>query len=253
MAVPTTSWSETTPLSTEAIPLGDDRIREMKNQLQEIVNVDHIMDNGNDTSFGYHQKLTFVSQGSDPSISTGNFILFSKDVSAISELHYLKADGTAVQLTSDGEFVAGFTNEIRIYAGLLANIPTGWLLCDGTGGRPNMVNYFVRGVSSSSVTPGTNVSGGTVTLSVANMYPHSHTVTTSTSGEHSHSSLQLSVIYYNTLTGVLSPTSTSLGMISVSTGNSDTHTHTVTDTTTFANTAKTFSPLYYEVAFIIKT
>ena len=51
------------------------------------------------------------------------------------------------------------------------NIPYGWALCDGSNGRPNLINRFIYG--------GTNIgiSGGTerVTLTIDNIASHSHT------------------------------------------------------------------------------
>ena len=41
MAVPTTQWSETTPAGNDNISSGDDRMREMKTQVREVVAVDH--------------------------------------------------------------------------------------------------------------------------------------------------------------------------------------------------------------------
>lgn len=66
---------------------------------------------------------------------------------------------------------------IAMWSGLIANIPAGWLLCDGTNGTPNLSGQFVVGVK-----PGDtdfNAIGDTggvkqVTLSVAQMPSHSH-------------------------------------------------------------------------------
>jgi len=44
---------------------------------------------------------------------------------------------------------------IIIWTGTLANIPSGWLLCDGNNGTPNLVNKFIQGVSTSATNPGT--------------------------------------------------------------------------------------------------
>ena len=50
-----------------------------------------------------------------------------------------------------GGAVAGATGEtidkytIVMWYGTLASIPAGWQICDGTGGTPDLRNYFVRG------------------------------------------------------------------------------------------------------------
>jgi hypothetical protein len=39
--------------------------------------------------------------------------------------------------------------EIRIHSGSLASIPTGWHLCDGTNGTPDLRDRFVVGAGNS--------------------------------------------------------------------------------------------------------
>jgi len=64
---------------------------------------------------------------------------------------------------------------IQIWAGTLATIPSGWNLCDGLSGRPNLLDKFVRGVNTSVTNPGLTGGQATVTLTVAQMASHSHT------------------------------------------------------------------------------
>ena len=74
-------------------------------------------------------------------------------------------------------------------------IPTGWSLCDGTNGTPDLTDRFVV---SSGTTYSQGDSGGstTKTITASNMPGHSHTCTTGTSGNHSH---PMTVSTYNTL------------------------------------------------------
>ncbi len=46
---------------------------------------------------------------------------------------------------------------IVMWSGLLANIPNGWLLCDGTSGTPDLREKFVQGAAD-GIDPG--ASGG---------------------------------------------------------------------------------------------
>ena len=39
------------------------------------------------------------------------------------------------------------TGIIVMFSGLIANIPSGWLLCDGTYGTPDLRSKFVRGAA----------------------------------------------------------------------------------------------------------
>ena len=50
---------------------------------------------------------------------------------------------------------------IIMWYGTLATIPTGWQICDGTNGTPDLRNYFVRGtpdgMAADNVSRGSNV------------------------------------------------------------------------------------------------
>jgi microcystin-dependent protein len=71
---------------------------------------------------------------------------------------------------------------IILWSGATTSIPTGWSLCNGTNGTPNLQDRFVVGAGSSYAV---NATGGsaTVTLSTAEIPAHSHTATDS---GHSH-------------------------------------------------------------------
>lgn len=43
---------------------------------------------------------------------------------------------------------------IMLWAGSVATIPSGWTLCDGTLGTPNLVSQFVRGAGPVAPSPG---------------------------------------------------------------------------------------------------
>lgn len=53
---------------------------------------------------------------------------------------------------------------IIMWSGLTTDIPTGWLLCDGTSGTPNLIAKFIRGLNSASADAGTT--GGSDTVNV---------------------------------------------------------------------------------------
>lgn len=61
--IPTTSWSELTPAGGDSINAGDNRIREMKTQVREIVGVDHdFPSSGQDGGVGQHYRITLQEQ-----------------------------------------------------------------------------------------------------------------------------------------------------------------------------------------------
>jgi len=66
---------------------------------------------------------------------------------------------------------------IAIWHGLIANIPSGWVICDGNNSTPNLLTRFVRSVATAGTNPGATGGSATHTLSVAEMPAHAHTQT----------------------------------------------------------------------------
>lgn len=67
---------------------------------------------------------------------------------------------------------------ILLWSGSIASIPSGWLLCNGTSGTPDLRDRFVVGAGS---TYAVGATGGatTVTLSTTNLPSHTHTIAAS--------------------------------------------------------------------------
>ena len=97
---------------------------------------------------------------------------------------YLQSNGSALSFQSVEAFVSGM---IIIWSGAANAIPTGWVLCDGTNGAPNLQGRFVVGYHSSNGDYDVGDAGGveTVTLTESHMPAHTHTATTKgSSGSH---------------------------------------------------------------------
>ena len=198
--LPSVVWNEDNPPGTQDRSQGDNRIREMKTQIREVLSKDHIWNvSGQGETWGYHNKVTFYNQAANPTPVADAFMLFAKDVgtpTAKSELHFIDEDSNVQQLTSRGEFIGGFTGMIVMWSG--SGYPDGWHLCDGTDGTPNLLGKFIRGIPTSGTVPGTT--GGSDAASIDHTHddPHTHTmpnhqhithigsgtVTTSGSGDH---------------------------------------------------------------------
>jgi microcystin-dependent protein len=80
---------------------------------------------------------------------------------------------------------------ILMWSGELNNIPSGWALCDGTNGTPDLRDRFIVGAGTSY---DAHAFGGRATqeLTIENMPNHSHIIdppstNTNTTGNHSHS------------------------------------------------------------------
>jgi microcystin-dependent protein len=75
---------------------------------------------------------------------------------------------------------------IAMWSGSIGSIPSGWYLCDGSNGTPNLADRFIVGAGS---TYAVNATGGatTATLASTNLPAHTHTATsTVTDAGHSH-------------------------------------------------------------------
>lgn len=64
---------------------------------------------------------------------------------------------------------------IIMYSGSVNDVPSGWYLCDGQNGTPDLRDRFVIGASD-TIAAGNTGGASSVTLGVANLPAHSHTV-----------------------------------------------------------------------------
>jgi hypothetical protein len=98
------------------------------------------------------------------------------------------AAGTAGQvLVSNGvgtptwnNLVVFVTGMIMMWSGSIATIPSGWVICDGLNGTPDLRNRFVVGAGGTYATAATGGSANAVVVS------HTHTVTQT---PHTHTAL----------------------------------------------------------------
>lgn len=146
--------------------------------------------------------------------------------------------------------VINFSGMIVMWSGTLAQVPTGWKLCDGTGTLsngnpiPDLRGRFIIGSGGDSgATYNTGATGGTTThshtitiagtaLTVDQIPAHSHTINGGNAGNFGNRADR---------------DGGNDGMISTNeTGGGKPHTHTATETTA------THLPPYFSLAFIIK-
>ena len=89
-----------------------------------------------------------------------------------STLGLVRPDGTSVLINSGVISIQAFyTGMIMMWSGSIATIPTGWALCNGSNGTPDLRNRFIVGAGSTYNPADT---GGT---SDAIVVSHTHTVT----------------------------------------------------------------------------
>jgi len=116
---------------------------------------------------------------------------------------------------------------ISMWSGLVGAIPSGWSLCDGTGGTPNLVGKFIKGASSAGGTGGSATTDGH-TLTEAEMPSHTHGKSPYAPG----SAAAYVAAGYNSYFNSTSNTT-------LATGGGGSHSHT-------------FEPPYFELCYIIK-
>jgi len=63
---------------------------------------------------------------------------------------------------------------IIMWYGLIASIPSGWVICDGNNSTPNLLAKFVEGVATAVTNPGAVGGEATHALSEAEMPAHTH-------------------------------------------------------------------------------
>lgn len=147
---------------------------------------------------------------------------------------------------------------IIMWSGTLANIPTGFNICDGTNGTPNLVGRFIVG---SATDVGGSYDIGDVGGTDSNTHAHSgsiagHTLTESQIPSHRHTSgVARSEGFYgvtspggsvNRATGTTAETKSPLTSY---TGGGGSHNHGLTvDNTTLDN-----RPPYFALAYIMKS
>tara|TARA_R110002167_G_scaffold60590_1_gene171044 strand:- start:4318 stop:4980 length:663 start_codon:yes stop_codon:yes gene_type:complete len=90
---------------------------------------------------------------------------------------------TQLKAVSDYKLPVGV---ILLWSGAVVAIPTGFILCDGSGGAPDLRNTFVVGAGS-TYAPADSGGATTVTLAEANLPAHAHAVNiTSQATSHTH-------------------------------------------------------------------
>ena len=75
---------------------------------------------------------------------------------------------------------------IIMWGGLYSNIPSGFSICNGSGGTPNLQDRFICATSGSE-NPGSTGGYHYITLTTSHLPSHNHSATSGNGGYHNHS------------------------------------------------------------------
>src|SRR3990167_2892295 len=100
------TWDETKPAGSRDANLGDDDIREFKRALRErLAGGGMYFPSTDDADAGLFKWTKFIEQAANPTSEANRAFLFTKDVSAVTELYWMDSGGTVTQLTSGGKML----------------------------------------------------------------------------------------------------------------------------------------------------
>jgi len=138
------------------------------------------------TMWVYNNGTNVVEAMNHAATLTAGTLALTTPLAAASGGTGLSSPGTTGNvLTSNGtawssaalppSFVTGM---ILLWSGSIASVPSGWALCDGTNGTPNLRDRFIIGAGS---TYAVNATGGsaTATLATTNLPSHTHSISAS--------------------------------------------------------------------------
>ncbi len=225
--------------------------------------------------------VSFIQQVNCPDPVIDEFSLDMADVnSAYNEIEAIETELGIDPAGSEATVAARLTaielalmplGAIIMWGGLYSNIPTGFSICDGTGGTPNLQDRFICATTGTE-NPGATGGAHAITLVTGNLPSHNHSGSSVAVGNHGHTTdsqgLHAHVIRSSLFaTGVTKSGARIDGGSEWAGGNpiknSGYHTHTVngagghshTVTVGFTGSGTAFDnrPLYYELCFIQKT
>jgi microcystin-dependent protein len=143
------------------------------------------------------------------------------------------------------------TGVITLWYGSIGSVPTGWYLCDGSNGTPDLRDKFVVGAGSTYAVAATG-GAATATLVVGNLPAHTH-IATSTVSETPHSHTGTGGQYVQNGGGGLGIGGGAGYSIYTSTATASTNlTVATTNATTGSGTSFSLLNPYYALAYIMK-
>ena len=163
------------------------------------------------------------------------------------------APGTSNTQIATTAFVAGFASIpsglIALWSGSIASVPTGWFLCNGSNGTPDLRDRFIVGAGTCYSVAATGGSANAVVVS----HTHSFSGSSSSAGSHAHGILG----HNGTVSGgnfVAFAQQVSNPLTTQGTEEAGSHSHSISGTisTTGSSGTNANLPPYYALAYIMK-
>lgn len=183
------------------------------------------------------------------------------------EKAFIFCDGTDLyELINTGSLIP--SGLIAQWSGTIANIPSGWVFCDGNNGTPDLRDKCIigarqddAGVAKTNITGSLTTSGGSASLVTNPSGVHSHggntqahVLTISEIPPHTHSYARYVSLSNVQINVANSPAWINTGNVnSGSTGGGAGHSHVINEDGAHIHTLTNQLPPYYALAFIMKT
>lgn len=215
------------------------------------------------------ETATYINQlvstnplGSDPlADADGHLRLLKSTIKAT--FPNITGPVTATQAQLNTPFPAG---GIIMWSGSTGSIPSGWLLCDGNNSTPDLRDRFIIGSGNLFATGAT---GGSTTISTANLPAHTHSLSGTTSSDGAHTHTVTDPGHTHTLSGntyaklgdysagayiyAAAGGTTGSSTTGITIGSAAAHTHTFSGTSGSTGSGTAYYPPYYALAFIMKS
>lgn len=138
MTIPSVSWNENSPAGTDSITLGDNRIREMKTQIREVIGIDHKFESsGQDADNGKHNQVSLLEAADIGTGAEGKPILGAQTIDGKAELVFTTEADIDIQMTKGNYPYYSAPENVAGMAGLLNFIyPIGIVITLGVSTNP---------------------------------------------------------------------------------------------------------------------